>query len=79
MLKRHLPLYDGIGIKKEDRDRVINAYQRGANDSDLGNSYGLGVAFASVISEWHKGELQINSSATLGGTKVILILPNQAN
>ncbi|QBY02926.1 HAMP domain-containing histidine kinase [Thalassotalea sp. HSM 43] len=66
---------DGVGIKEEERERVIYAYQRGTDETDISKGYGLGLALTSVISQWHNGELRISRSETLTGTKVVFLLP----
>lgn len=65
---------DGIGIPKDDIDRIYDPYYRGSNTENyLG--YGIGLPLSRNIIRMHKG--QLNISSTLGqGTTVRIELPS---
>jgi len=60
---------DGIGIKKEDMDRIIDPFV-----TTKARGTGLGLPIAKRIIEEHKGELKIHSKEG-EGTKVTVRLP----
>ncbi|WP_185967936.1 sensor histidine kinase KdpD [Thalassotalea sp. PS06] len=66
---------DGNGLSDSACKEVTQAYVRGKDVTDLGNGYGLGLAFAKVICEWHQGNLIIEQSQALKGLKVVFRLP----
>ncbi|TLU67563.1 HAMP domain-containing histidine kinase [Thalassotalea litorea] len=67
---------DGKGLSTTSYKDVTQPYVRGKDIEDLGNGYGLGLAFAKVICEWHQGNLKIEQSQSLNGLKVLFRLPN---
>ncbi len=65
---------NGIGISKENLDKVFNAFYRA--DEDKVNGEGLGLAIVSRILEMHNGKIYIESA--LGkGSKFFVELPNK--
>lgn len=56
---------NGIGIKKEEIDRIFNAfYQVGKSRTQSG--FGLGLSFVKKIAELHGGEITVNSAEGVG-------------
>lgn len=65
----------GPGIAPEDRERVLQRFQR-AGDVD-GEGAGLGLALVAAITQAHHGDVEISESRW-GGAKVTLVLPGAA-
>ncbi len=68
----------GIGIAKEDIDKVLNGYYRAANAAKV-QSYGtgLGLWITRLIIEQHGGKLWIESQLDIG-TTVYISLPDKS-
>lgn len=60
---------DGEGILKDERKMVIKPFIRGTNASSS-QGYGMGLAIAQRITDWHGGNLEITQSKLLGGAKL---------
>lgn len=60
----------GIGIKKEDKDRIFKVFSRG---SDVKHYKGIGVGLfiSKKIVDAHKGELSVNSKEGNGSTFIV--------
>jgi len=68
---------DGIGIKPEFRESVLNPFATADNSRNKSTSgFGLGLAIVNKIITWHQGGLQIKTS-DLGGVLVEITLPNR--
>ncbi|MCR1950840.1 HAMP domain-containing histidine kinase [Clostridium sp. DSM 100503] len=64
---------NGIGIKKEIRDRVFEEFVRGDMSRDSSGGSGLGLAITKKIIELHKGKIILNTEDGLGSEfKIIL-------
>ncbi|MEK6511302.1 HAMP domain-containing sensor histidine kinase [Myroides odoratimimus] len=63
----------GIGIKKEDLDKLFLPFYRSSNAFGIKGT-GLGLSLASKIVQLHKGTLTIESELAVG-TKVTLMIP----
>jgi signal transduction histidine kinase len=67
----------GPGIPPEDRDAVVQRFNRGSHaDPDIDGA-GLGLALVTAIAHAHHGRFVIGDSG-LGGADMRLILPAQA-
>ncbi len=72
---------DGPGIDKALREEVVKPFIRGEGAASMstapGNDtgYGLGMSVANRIARWHGSEIQITSSARLGGAEISVSLP----
>ena len=78
---------NGVGIKLEDKADVFNPFVKAKSDIDEtysrdnrlsrpdGEGFGLGLAIAKRISDWHKGSIHLENSKSLGGAKFVLRLP----
>jgi len=66
---------DGPGIPESERERVFEAFKRldASRDRDTGG-YGLGLAIAQRISQWHGGETSTVDSP-LGGARFVIRWP----
>lgn len=64
---------NGIGIEKENYDKVFGIFQR-VYSSDRYKGSGIGLAICKNIIENHEGTIQINSKINYG-TKFIITLP----
>jgi PAS domain S-box-containing protein len=67
----------GIGIPKEDMDKLYNSFFR-ARNTETFEGYGLGLVIAKQFTEIQGGTITIESELNLG-TKVILKFPNYEN
>lgn len=66
---------DGPGIPHEERERIFDTYYQIGNDNvaaSLGT--GLGLAYAKLIANAHKGDIYVSESR-LGGAMFIITLP----
>lgn len=65
----------GIGIPKEDMDKVFRIFERGKNARrNINGSLGLGLSLVKQIIEDHKGEIEVSSTVGVG-TTVVVTLP----
>lgn len=62
----------GIGIKKEDLDKLFLPFYRSSNAFGIKGT-GLGLSLASKIVQLHKGQLAIDSELAVGTTVVLKI------
>lgn len=63
----------GPGIPVQDRERMLQRFQRGANAAKTGS--GLGLPIVQDIVHIHKGHVHIETSQDLGGTAVLISVP----
>ncbi len=61
---------DGPGVDEKVRAEVLKPFIKYKSQG-----FGMGLAIADRISQWHNGELKITESRQLGGTKVQVTLP----
>ena len=65
----------GIGISKEDIDKIGNRFYQADNDINQTGGSGVGLAFSKEIITLHRGKLQIKSTLRQGSSfKIILPL-----
>jgi two-component system sensor histidine kinase MprB len=67
---------EGPGIAPEERERVFDAFYRGAQRPELPGS-GLGLAIARAVVVGHGGRIWIEGGAG-GGTAVVFEIPAEA-
>lgn len=69
---------DGPGIPEQQRARIFTPFLR-LDDSRTRASggYGLGLAIVRRIAFWHRGQVWVEESATLGGACFVLALPQR--
>jgi two-component system, OmpR family, sensor histidine kinase TctE len=67
---------NGPGIAPEDRERVLQRFQRGAHNPGQGS--GLGLAIVSDIVKAHDAQLQLNDGSHGKGLCVQVAFPNAA-
>jgi two-component system sensor kinase ParS len=68
---------DGPGIPEQERESVFNAFKRLDSSRDRGTGgFGLGLAVAQRISEWHGGEITVGDSP-LGGARFEIRWPQE--
>lgn len=67
---------DGVGIAEELREKVLTPFLR-LDDSRTRASggHGLGLAIVKRIMYWHAGRIQIETSQSLGGARIVLQWP----
>lgn len=66
----------GVGITKEDKEKIFNKFSRGANSSHINpNGSGLGLFIAKQILDKHHGDIEILSEGEGRGTTFIVTLP----
>ncbi|MFC1981589.1 CHASE4 domain-containing protein [Chloroflexota bacterium] len=58
----------GLGISKEDQERLFNPYHRRIGDRESLSGLGLGLALSKKFIELHKGEIWIRSQKGEGST-----------
>jgi signal transduction histidine kinase len=63
---------DGIGIAKEDLDRITQPFYRGANATKI-TGHGIGLSLVDKIFKMHKCIMRINSILNKGTTIEVLI------
>jgi len=68
---------DGIGIAKEEQDRLFKPYSRLSSDRQRHPGLGLGLALAKQVVELHGGRIWVDSEPDKGSTFFFLI-PRQA-
>lgn len=66
---------DGTGIPDGARERVFDPFHRLSDSERSKQGFGLGLAIARKVVEWHGGELVAGESAALGGAAFALKLP----
>lgn len=66
---------DGPGIPEHEREHIFDAFKRldASRDRDTGG-YGLGLAIVQRISQWHGGDVGVESSP-LGGARLVIFWP----
>ncbi|MBX2857313.1 MAG: two-component sensor histidine kinase, partial [Cellvibrionaceae bacterium] len=60
---------DGAGIPEDERDNVLKPFWRGVDDRGE-QGHGMGLAIVDRIVDWHRAELTIADSETLGGAQL---------
>ncbi len=63
---------DGLGIPIEQRDKIFKPFIKGEIKK---KGYGMGLAIAERICQWHNGRITIYQSTELGGAMFQVILP----
>ena len=58
----------GIGLTKEDKERIFSAYYRSERGKRLARGFGLGLSLAKLIIEAHKGRLEVEGEPGKGST-----------
>lgn len=73
----HLSVKDqGIGIAKEEQERLFQPFYRGENASKTAQGYGLGLYFCHELIQAHGGKIWVDSMGKQGqGTTFHLCLP----
>ncbi len=76
-LKTHcdINIHDnGAGVDHEHRQQILKPFVRG-NIKENNKGYGMGLAIADRITQWHQGAIHIEQSATLHGALFKVELP----
>lgn len=67
---------DGPGIPEERRREMLKPFVRGDHNNDTGSKgYGMGLAIASRIAEWHGANFVLSDSEQLGGARFDISFP----
>ncbi|MFA5119380.1 MAG: HAMP domain-containing sensor histidine kinase [Candidatus Omnitrophota bacterium] len=66
---------EGMGIKKEEQEKIFDRFYRVDASRTQTKGYGLGLAIAKTIAEVHGGSIAVSSSFGKG-SKFIVILPS---
>lgn len=61
----------GLGIPKDDRERIFEPFQRGDRGAGAGGGVGLGLALARQIAVAHGGGIEVESTEGQGTTFVV--------
>jgi signal transduction histidine kinase len=67
----------GVGVPKEDQERVFEKFVRGQAQQIRQSGAGLGLSLVKSFIELHGGHVEMNSTPNVG-TEVICYLPVQA-
>ena len=73
----HITVKDtGIGIQKEEQERIFERFYRGdeSRQRKIASGTGLGLAIVNEIVTKHNGRLQVKSQVGVG-TSITLTLP----
>jgi two-component system OmpR family sensor kinase len=65
---------DGTGIPEALRERLFKPFVRGEHSSNT-QGYGMGLAIAKRIAQWHQGDIEIFDSNRLKGAEFLIRLP----
>lgn len=66
----------GVGVSKEDKEKLFEKFSRGANSSYINpNGSGLGLFIVKQIIEKHHGKIEILSEGGQKGVAITVILP----
>lgn len=60
---------NGPGIPAEEREHVVKPFYRIASAQNT-QGHGMGLAIVERIAQWHKAQLMLGESTTLGGLKI---------
>jgi|SRR5579871_4301199 len=63
----------GIGIAKEEQDKILNRFYRVDTSRSETKGYGLGLAIVNTILQRHNGQLHITSKPGLGSTFTVTL------
>ncbi len=68
---------DGPGIPADQHDEILKPFVRGnqKQQKDMHKGYGMGLAIASRIAQWHEATFTISRSSTLGGAQFDIVFP----
>jgi len=66
---------DGEGVNSKIKTDILKPFVRGVDKSKAVKGHGIGLAIVKRVVDWHKGNIDIGESATLGGAKFIVTLP----
>ena len=67
---------DGPGVPAEARERLMN---RGERLDETTSGHGLGMSIINEIVRQYQGRIMLDSSESLGGLKVVVMLPRRAD
>jgi signal transduction histidine kinase len=74
----HIAVRDeGIGIAREDQERIFDQFERATADRKPHGGFGLGLWIARKIAEAHGGEIRVSSRLGHGSTFDV-VLPREA-
>lgn len=63
---------NGLGIPKAEREHVLKPFYRIASAQNT-QGHGMGLAIVDRIAQWHKADVKLETSETLGGLKVSIV------
>jgi two-component system OmpR family sensor kinase len=75
--KQHLVISihdDGTGVNETDRENVFQPFVRGESLKKH-QGFGMGLAIAKRIAQWHDGDIEIYDSNRLSGAEFLIRLP----
>ena len=68
---------NGVGVRAEDRNRIFELFQRGANGGQRSSGHGMGLAICRTIVERHGGRIGVEKSAG-GGARFSFTIPDRS-
>lgn len=63
---------NGAGIPEAEREHVLKPFYRVASAQNT-QGHGMGLAIVDRIAQWHKAEVKLEMSETLGGLKISIV------
>ncbi len=72
--KVNIAIHDnGHGVAPEQQQDIFKPFVRGSHAKNSG--YGVGLAFAKRVTQWHQGELSVGDSKLLSGAVFEVVFP----
>jgi two-component system sensor histidine kinase/response regulator len=68
---------NGVGVLSEDRQRIFELFQRGANAGQRSSGHGMGLAICRTIVERHGGRIGVEKNAS-GGARFSFTIPDRS-
>ena len=70
---------DGPGVNEQNWHKVFSPFfQEQTHRNRDGESYGLGLAIAAKVVDWHHGTIEVSKSKKLGGACFTLSIQNKS-
>lgn len=67
---------DGPGVSPDQRERIFEPFHTAGK---AGGGTGLGLAIVKGVAEEHEATIEVGESSTLGGSRMVFILPKESS